>query len=52
MVRAVETADLIHKELSEQLPVSVDPLLCEGKSFINCYLLIIVVARVLKFELI
>lgn len=33
MVRAVETAQLIHKELNLsglELPVSVDPLLCEG----------------------
>jgi serine/threonine-protein phosphatase PGAM5 len=33
MIRAIETAQLIHKELNLsglELPVSVDPLLCEG----------------------
>ena len=31
MIRAVQTADLIKNHLKEDLPVSIDPLLCEGK---------------------
>ncbi len=30
MIRAVETADIIKGQLAKDLPVSTDPLLCEG----------------------
>lgn len=30
MIRAVQTADIIKGQLSKDLPISIDPLLCEG----------------------
>jgi serine/threonine-protein phosphatase PGAM5 len=30
MIRAIETADIIRGQLPSDIPVSVDPLLCEG----------------------
>lgn len=30
MIRAVQTADIINGQLAKELPVSIDPLLCEG----------------------
>jgi len=30
MIRAVQTADIIKSQLTKEIPVSIDPLLCEG----------------------
>lgn len=30
MIRAVQTADIIKTQLTKDIPVSIDPLLCEG----------------------
>jgi hypothetical protein len=30
MIRAVQTGDIVKDQLEKELPVSIDPLLCEG----------------------